>query len=243
MPRSSNAATLDAAAMRRAVARRSVLVDAAHRRVVGDATRRRTSPRCRRSPTVCSASHDRATRPSCTSTATSAARHHASVPGRTARWKSASSAVSLRRGSMTISARSGSRAISLSVVRAWGRPCDCHGFLPMNSATSACSMSPRTIVPEHLGVDPELAGLLLGQSVRPVAAAERPQGGAAVRAAEVVPLAAAAEVEDRLAAVGVAHLGEALPRPPRSRCPSRSPRRCRRAAAAAGWSGGARPFW
>ena len=139
----------------------------------------------------------------------SAARHHASVPGRTARWMSASSAVSLRRGSMTISARSGSLAISLSVVRACGMPWDCHGFLPMNSATSACSTSPRTIGPEHLGVDPELAGLLLGQGVRPVAGAEGPQGRPAVRAAEVVPLAATAEVEDRLATVLVPHLGEA----------------------------------
>ncbi len=62
---------------------------------------------------------------------------------------------------------------------------------------------------QHLGVDPELAGLLLGQGVRPVAAAERPHGGAAVRAAQVVPLATAAEVEDRGAAVGVTHLGQA----------------------------------
>ena len=44
---------------------------------------------------------------------------------------------------MTTSARSGSRAISFSVVRAWGKPCDCHGFLPTNSATSQCSKSPR----------------------------------------------------------------------------------------------------
>ena len=171
-------------------------------------------------------------------TATSAARHQASVPGRTARWKSASSAVSVRRGSMTISARSGSRAISLSVVRACGMPWDCHGFLPMKSATSACSMSPRDRGAEHRGVDPELAGLLLGEGVRAVAGAERPQGRPAVGAAEVVPLAAAAVVEDRLAAVLVAHLGEAAPRPRRWRCPSRSPRTCRRAGGAAGSSAG-----
>ncbi len=53
----------------------------------------------------------------------------------------------MRRGSITIIARSGSRAISLSVVRARGMECDCHGFLPTNSARSQCSKSPRTIVP------------------------------------------------------------------------------------------------
>jgi hypothetical protein len=52
-------------------------------------------------------------------------------------------------------------AISLSVVRACGMPWLCHGFLPTNTATSACSKSPRTIVAEHPAVHPELAGLLL----------------------------------------------------------------------------------
>ena len=33
-------------------------------------------------------------------------------------------------------------AISFSVTRARGKPCDCHGFLPTNTATSACSKSP-----------------------------------------------------------------------------------------------------
>ena len=69
-----------------------------------------------------------------TSTAPSAARHQASVPGRTCRWKSASSAVSVRRGSITIIDRAGSRAISFSVVRARGRPWLCHGFLPTKTA-------------------------------------------------------------------------------------------------------------
>ena len=45
-------------------------------------------------------------------------------------------------GRSTISARPGSLAISLSVARARGKPCDCHGFLPTNTATSACSKSP-----------------------------------------------------------------------------------------------------
>ena len=62
---------------------------------------------------------------------------------------------------------------------------------------------------EHLGVDPELAGLLLGQGVRAVpAGAEGGERGAGVGPAEVVPLPATAEVEDGVAAVGVAHGAE-----------------------------------
>ena len=94
-----------------------------------------------------SASHRWATRSSCTITPARAASSQASVPGRTWRWKSASSAVSVRRGSMTTSDRPGSRAISFSVVRAWGMLWLCQGFLPTNTATSACSKSARTIVP------------------------------------------------------------------------------------------------
>ena len=60
------------------------------------------------------------------------------------------SAVSVRRGSMTIIARSGSLAISLSTVRARGKPWDCHGFLPTKTATSACSKSPRMWPPNIL---------------------------------------------------------------------------------------------
>ena len=33
----------------------------------------------------------------------------------------------------------GSLTIAFSTVRARGKPCDCHGFLPTNIATSACS--------------------------------------------------------------------------------------------------------
>ena len=47
--------------------------------------------------------------------------------------------ISVRRGSTTISVRAGSLAISLRILRACGKPCDCHGFLPQNTATSACS--------------------------------------------------------------------------------------------------------
>ncbi len=62
---------------------------------------------------------------------------------------------------------------------------------------------------EHLPVDPELAGLLLGEGVRPEARAERGPGARRVGAAQVVPLPATSVVEDRLPAVGVADLGEA----------------------------------
>ena len=107
-------------------------------------------------------------------------------------------------------ARAGSLAISFSTVRARGKPWLCHGFLPTNRATSACSKSARIMRAEHLAVHPELAGLLLRQRVGPVLGAERPQRGAAVAATEMVPLPATAVVEDRLAAVGVAHRGELL---------------------------------
>ncbi len=56
----------------------------------------------------------------------------------------------------------------------------------------------------EVGVDPVLTGLLLCQRVRAVVRAERLEERAAVRAAEVVALAAAAVVEDLVAAVGVA---------------------------------------
>lgn len=43
---------------------------------------------------------------------------------------------------MTIIDRAGSLAISFSTTRARGKLCDIHGFLPTNTATSACSNSP-----------------------------------------------------------------------------------------------------
>ena len=63
---------------------------------------------------------------------------------------------------------------------------------------------------EEATVDPELAGLLLGQGVGGVHGAEGTPGAAAVGAAQVVPLAATAVVEDRRATVGVADRREAL---------------------------------
>ena len=76
-------------------------------------------------------------------TATMAARQKASVPGRTARWMSASSAVLVRRGSITIIVRSGSLPMARRTRRASGKPWLCQGFLPRNTATSACSKSAR----------------------------------------------------------------------------------------------------
>ena len=72
-----------------------------------------------------------------------AATQKASVPGRTARWKSASSAVLVRRGSITTMARSGSLEMARRVRRASGKPWLCQGFLPRNTATSVFSMSER----------------------------------------------------------------------------------------------------
>ena len=79
-----------------------------------------------------------------------AAISHASRPDRTCRWKSAIAAVSVTRGSITIIARPGSAAIALSVVRACGMPWEIHGFLPTKNATSQCSKSPRSGVPNIL---------------------------------------------------------------------------------------------
>ena len=61
----------------------------------------------------------------------------------------------------------------------------------------------------EVGVDPRLAGFLLRQRIGAVARAERLEERAAVRAAEVVTLAAAAVVEDLVPAVGVADALEA----------------------------------
>src|SRR5215510_6278384 len=58
---------------------------------------------------------------------------------------------------------------------------------------------------EHQPVDPRLAGLLLRDRARPELCAERAQRRGAVETPEVIALSAAAVVEDRLAAVRVAH--------------------------------------
>ena len=76
------------------------------------------------------------------------------------------------------------------------------GLLPVTGRVAAGSAV-------ELSVDPELAGLLLGQGVGLVLRAEGGAGGPPVGAAQVVPLAAAPVVEDRLAAVGGPHVVEA----------------------------------
>src|SRR5205814_5520941 len=53
---------------------------------------------------------------------------------------------------------------------------------------------------EHAPVHPELARLLLRERVRPVAVADRGERRGAVGAAEMIPLAAAAVIEDLVAA-------------------------------------------
>ena len=145
-PRSSKTATESAAAMRRAAARNnssSTPLRWAYSPTGIVCSTSRTSS----APCTCSARKASLHRFSCTSTAASAARHQASVPGFTRRWKSAILAVSVTTGSMTTIERAGSLAMSLSTVRARGKLCDIHGFLPTNTDTSACSNSPRVCPP------------------------------------------------------------------------------------------------
>ena len=239
-PRSSKTATLAARPIRRAAARTSSSATPAMRAVardvdvgqgvddlvgaggvLGDPRRGRPGPRRRRR------------RPGrrCS---------QASVPGRTCRWMSASSAVSVRRGSTTIMARAGSRAISFSVVRARGKLWLCQGFLPMKTTTSPCSISPRTLVPNIWALtqnSPVFSWARAFDRCLPAPNAAREALG--VGAAEVVPLPAAAEVEDRRRRRACRAPRRAGPRPRRSRCPSRPPRRCRRAGGAAAGSAAA----
>ena len=77
---------------------------------------------------------------------------------------------------------------------------------------------------EHAVAHPELAGLLLRERARAVARAERAPRRRRVRAGQVVPLAAAAVIEDRVAAVACRAPRRGAPPPRGSRCPSRSPR-------------------
>ena len=117
--------------------------------------------------------------------------------------------MSVTTGSITIIDRSGSLEISRSTTRARGKLCDIQGFFPMNTETLGVLELTAGVAAVERVLDPTLAGLLLGQGARAVAGAERAQEGAAVGAAEVVALAAAAVVEDRLAPVLVADALEA----------------------------------
>ena len=186
-----------------------ILVDAGDRAVLGDSmVEKRASSASR--PVACSPSHASAVQPSSTMIATIAASSQASRPGATWRWKSASSAVSVTRGSMTTIDRSASLAIAFNVVRAWGMPWLIHGFLPMKNATSHSSNSPRTALPNISAVDPDLPALLLGDGAAAVPAAEPLVQRGAVGPAEMVSLPAAAVVEDLVAAVLVADGAEPL---------------------------------
>ena len=104
------------------------------------------------SPSACAPSQSRAIRSSCTSTPSIAASSQASVPGFTWRWMSASSAVSVRRGSTTMRQRAGSFAISRRVTRARGMLCECHGFLPRKNADLAVLEVGARVAAEHLAL-------------------------------------------------------------------------------------------
>ena len=144
MPRSSKVETLSAAAMRRAAARISCSstphscgavahghVDAALRaHCVCTVRVRRPGTRDRRGPP------ERSCR-------AAAARHQASVPGPRSQVEVGQLGGLGPDGiEHDQRSRSGSRAISRRVTRARGKLCDCHGFLPTNTATSECSKSP-----------------------------------------------------------------------------------------------------
>ena len=132
-------------------------------------------------PFTCSARNSRSMRSSWTSTPTIAARHHASVPGRTRRWKSASF------GGL------GQHRIDHD-HRALGVLGD---LLEHHARAREALRHPRVLADEqrHLGVlelaarvgavqavlDPELAGLLLRERARAVARADRPQERARCR--------------------------------------------------------------
>ena len=173
--------------------------------------------------------------------ASSAARHHASVPGRTCRWMSASSAVSLRRGSITINDRAGivddrlqHRAGAREAVRLPRVLAHEHRDLGVLEVAGRVAARP----PEELTVDPELARLLLRERVRRVDDAESAARRAAIATTEMVGLAAAAVIEDRRTAVRVADRRRGARRSRRSPCPSRSSRRCRRRGVGAETSAG-----
>ena len=193
----------DAAGVRNALGRpaQQRFVDAADVRVVRH-RRFAAAPRPPvRKPMVCSSIQVRATRPSCTMMAASAARHHASVPGRTARWMSAIAAVSLRRGSMTISVRAGSFWISRRITRVRAKPCDCQGFLPTKTATSQCSKSPWMPEPVILPCTQASPVFSCASALDRYWMPERLDRAVGVDAAEVIALAAAAVIQDALAAV------------------------------------------
>ena len=170
---------------------------------------RRGAPAPRRRPSRARPATRSLVRPSCTSTAPIAARHQASVPGRTCEVE-VGELGGLGAARVDDDERAVRIAGDLLQRRAGvGQPVG----LPRVLAEEQPDLAVLEVAPhvraEHLPVHPELAGLLLRQRARAERRAERGPGGGGVRAAEVVPLPAAAVVEDRRAAVGVAHVGEA----------------------------------
>ena len=133
----------------------------------------------------------------------------ASVPGRTCRWMSASSAVSVRRGSTTISVALGSSAIALSVGAGAREAVRLPRVLADEDARPRRARSRRVVWqrerpkswPSTQNSPVFSCASALECSAMPSAARVAPRVGAA----EVVALPAAAVVEDRLAAVLVAH--------------------------------------
>ena len=168
--------------MRRAAARTSASSTPLTRQYCGIGTADSSAMTSER-PAACSASHAALVSCSSTRTAASAARSQASRPGLTCRWKSASAAVSVRRGSITISERAGSLAMFLSVNRACGMLCDCHGFFADEDGHLAVLEVAADRRAEHEPVDPDLAGLLLGDGAGAELGAERLSVADAVEAA------------------------------------------------------------
>ena len=160
-------------------------------------------------PSACAASQSRAIRPSCTITPISAASRKASRAGLH---------LEMDVGDLggLAAARVDHDQRALRIVR----------DLPQGHARARDAVrEPRVLAQEdrhlavlevaareaaeHPVVDPELARLLLRERARLVARAEHGARGAPVRARQVIALPAAAVIEDRLAAVRVAHRGEA----------------------------------
>ena len=192
-------------------------------------------------PLACSASQSPSTSDSSTNTPSSAARHQASVPGRTCRWMSAISAVSLRRGSITINDRAGivddrlqHGAGAREAVRLPRVLADEHRDLGVLVVAGRVAAGP----PEELTVDPELAGLLLRERVRRVDDAERAaraRGHSRHRDGSPVRRRRNRRSTRRRACRGSCRGAR---RSRRSRCPSRSSRTSRRRGVGAETSAG-----
>ena len=214
MPRSSNTATLSAAAIRRAAPRNVSSSTPQRAAYVGDRQRAelghdgRPIRRRGRAPSRCAPGLP------ARCTATIAERQNASVPGPHLQVEAAAGDGEFRRlAAPRIDDDDRPRRVVGDLLQRGARPREAVA-LPRVLADEQRHLAVLEVgahaTAEHLAVDPELAGLLLRQRVGAVAAAERTQGGAAVAATEMVALPAAAVIEDRLAAVGVAHRREAL---------------------------------